>query len=813
VSELTLGSLFDGIGGWLLAAEHSGIEPLWRAEIDDYPRTVSEYHFPNVKSYTDVRGIDGAKVEPVDILCAGSPCFLAGTMIQTEEGLKPIEEVSAEDSVIGDDCKWHKVLDTMVNPTDSVYTIYAQGMLETKATGNHPFYVRHMKRKWFQEDGKRALRRVFSEPEYVAASDLQKGDFLGFPILDTAENPLHITEEEAWLIGRYIADGYINNNQRPHRPEGQINHKTIFCVCKDKLDAFQKHLHSYHACCKPDATVYKCEIINERLMNLCLLCKKGAENKEIPPIFLNLPKNLLQELLQGYMSGDGCRIGNKYQATTISRKLALSIQTAVHKAFELPTKVYFCKRPQKHVIEGRTVNQHDTYLIAWLENIPKQTKAIVADGYIWQPIRRVEQEKLHTDVYNLEVETVHSYTANGVVVHNCQNLSLSGNRLGLKGSESLLFFEAIRIFREMREATNGEKPRFFVWENVCGAFSSNGGNDFRAVLEEITEARIPFPRSHKWIHAGLVRSSKCDAAWRVLDAQYFGVAQRRKRIFLVADFGAEARCAEQILFVEAGVRRDPAEGEGAREGSPEASCRCAYEAGGATVLKIRQPKVKGRGGSGAQYQADQSYTLATNQDQTLFDGREKKPETYVLCSKHSNGMRSPNPDKGCVYASDTTRTLDRQGGNPCCNQGGLLIVDSDTKTFGQDTNDKYSVSNISPTLLAAGGNLGGGSETLVAHPYCIGNGQICELTPSFKSSTLDCMHDQKIVVQHGSADERKVGTLSARDYKGVGTPFVNEGKLVTDKDYNKKLVGALCARDYKGPGNSHSLGDGKLILQ
>ena len=74
MSQLTLGSLFDGIGGWLLAAKHCGIQPIWRAEIDDFPRTVSEFHFPNVQSYTDVRGIDGAKVEPVDILCAGSPC-------------------------------------------------------------------------------------------------------------------------------------------------------------------------------------------------------------------------------------------------------------------------------------------------------------------------------------------------------------------------------------------------------------------------------------------------------------------------------------------------------------------------------------------------------------------------------------------------------------------------------------------------------------------------------------------------------------------------------------------------------------------
>lgn len=132
----------------------------------------------------------------------------------------------------------------------------------------------------------------------------------------------------------------------------------------------------------------------------------------------------------------------------------------------------------------------------------------------------------------------------------CQNLSLSGNRKGLSGSESSLFYEAVRILFEMRKATNGSMPRFFVWENVPGAFSSNGGNDFKAVLSEITKAEISVPKSKRWGEAGLVRSAECDTVWRVLDAQYWGVPQRRKRIFLVADFATEKRCAEQILFVE-----------------------------------------------------------------------------------------------------------------------------------------------------------------------------------------------------------------------------------------------------------------------
>lgn len=119
----------------------------------------------------------------------------------------------------------------------------------------------------------------------------------------------------------------------------------------------------------------------------------------------------------------------------------------------------------------------------------------------------------------------------------CQDLSVAGNQKGLAGSRSNLFFESVRIVREMREATNGVYPKFFVWENVTGAFSSNHGRDFQAVLGEITQTDIPMPGSGRWSKAGMVRGKRVGCAWRVLDAQYWGVPQHRERIFLIAGFG------------------------------------------------------------------------------------------------------------------------------------------------------------------------------------------------------------------------------------------------------------------------------------
>ena len=127
----------------------------------------------------------------------------------------------------------------------------------------------------------------------------------------------------------------------------------------------------------------------------------------------------------------------------------------------------------------------------------------------------------------------------------CQNLSVAGNRKGLAGEESGLFLEAIRIIEEMRGSTDGIYPTFIIWENVPGAFSSNDRQDFRTVLEKITKASVPMPRSG-WTRAGMVRGGAVDTAWRTFNAEHWGVPQRRRRIYLVGDFGGQR--AGEILF-------------------------------------------------------------------------------------------------------------------------------------------------------------------------------------------------------------------------------------------------------------------------
>lgn len=259
----------------------------------------------------------------------------------------------------------------------------------------------------------------------------------------------------------------------------------------------------------------------------------------------------------------------------------------------------------------------------------------------------------------------------------CQDLSVAGKRAGLEGARSGLFMEAVRIMREMRNATNGKYPRYFVWENVPGAFSSNRGLDFKAVLEEIGETEIPIPQNGKWANAGLVELPKCDIAWRVLDAQYWGVAQRRRRIFLIADFAETGRSAGEILFECKSLSGDTSESSGTGK-RPATTAERGI--GTPSIIKLRAGK--SGGGKGALVSKDMSLTLSTQNDQTLITGDIYKQSSF----------------------------------------GG------------------YAKDDSAGTLRASGGDYGGGTENLV--------------------------------------NDRVIGSLCARDYKGIGNQYVDEGKLV-----------------------------------
>ena len=267
----------------------------------------------------------------------------------------------------------------------------------------------------------------------------------------------------------------------------------------------------------------------------------------------------------------------------------------------------------------------------------------------------------------------------------CQDLSVAGKQAGLAGERSGLFMEQLRIIKEMRRADNARgrtgkdtRPRYMVWENVPGAFSSTKGADFGAVLQETAKVAceqapaVPMPKNG-WPPAGCLTDmgGQWSIAWRVFDAQFWGVPQRRKRIALVADFGGLT--APEILFERQGVSGyiKPRGKEGqAAPGNIETCFNTAGSTGAYCIQGNCIDRADTAGCNGKGWTEGVSYTLNTIDRPAVLPF---KPKAFGICSYASNSMKSSNPHSG-IYEADTSRTLDLNCGNPTCNQGGVAVV-------------------------------------------------------------------------------------------------------------------------------------------
>lgn len=250
----------------------------------------------------------------------------------------------------------------------------------------------------------------------------------------------------------------------------------------------------------------------------------------------------------------------------------------------------------------------------------------------------------------------------------CQDLSVAGHGKGLTGSRSGLFFEAIRIIKQMRTASCGRYPRFAVWENVPGALYYNKGEDFHEVLRQLVsvaneEAASELPRPARWQSAGAIVDQGFSLAWRVLDAQYFGLPQRRKRIYLVADFADQS--APEILFERQGESETSCSVEEAGQAVAGKAEESPRELGSAYAVRMRAGKPGG--GKGALVQTNLSGTIGCGNDQVLF-----VPAAFGFNSIH---LERNNPYRGFGVELNVSKTLDTSGLAPTCNQGGVAVVE------------------------------------------------------------------------------------------------------------------------------------------
>ena len=569
---MKLGSLFDGSGGFCLAGAFHGIEPVFSSEIEPFCLRVEALRFPNCKQLGSVTDINGAEIEPVDIITFGSPCFPAGTLVLTTDGYIPIEDITVGDMVLTHTGSWKKV--TAIGHHESETVILRGNHYGLECTPNHPIYSAEVGKDYSRkENGKRNNKCVLKKGREWTPAIFMDGKYWGVPRkIDQLpfdipqktipkENDMPEMNEDFWyFVGRWVGDGWVYNGKRNDRRNGQRFSTIYICGGIDEEDELIDTVSkiSKHYSIERGNTGIKVKI-NGRL--LCDWLARnfgcGATEKTIASWVYGIDSEYRKAFLRGVIDSDGNKIHTvteSWNIATSSEKLANSLRlmaeiegysTTVHRYIYNPTTV----------IDGRVVNVHPENYQVRITASDRTRIHLCDELQSWYKVRSVECTGESKTVYNMTVDEDNSYIANGIVVHNCQDLSVAGKQAGIhEGERSNLFFEAVRIIKEMRHATAGQYPRFAVWENVPGARSSNKGEDFRAVLQSLCSVcddtvDVPRPDGGGWQPAGCILGNNFSIAWRTYDAQYWGVPQRRKRIYLIADF-ATGRAGEILLKSE-----------------------------------------------------------------------------------------------------------------------------------------------------------------------------------------------------------------------------------------------------------------------
>ena len=348
----------------------------------------------------------------------------------------------------------------------------------------------------------------------------------------------------------------------------------------------------------------------------------------------------------------------------------------------------------------------------------------------------------------------------------CQDLSVAGKRAGLAGERSNLFLEQIRIVKEMQDATDNLFPRYMVWENVPGALSSNRGEDFRQVLQEIIgiQENRPIPRPEKWRTSGCILGDGYSVAWRILDAQFLGVPQRRRRIALVADFAGQS--APEILFIRRGLQGNSAPVEKERQ----AGAGTADPSTGTAVFGMRQNNSADARSDGIQ--RDTAPTLKADHPGLVasLDARTKiglVGEKSPTIRAESHGVPGTvlcigtGREKQSITEESSTLMGESRGGSP------VLCISGNVADRNASCNGTMVADDTSYTL-----------NTVDRHVLCIGNGQKNQSIGSV-AATLSTMHDQNAIFvdcrheTEGSTAQTLTGGNGGRGYSLNQQPVIH----------------------------------------
>lgn len=481
--------LFAGAGGFTLAGEMAGgYSTVAFCEIDKHAQKVLRKNWPGVPIWDDVTKLKGADVGAVDLITGGFPCFTSGTVIFTKDGAKPIEDIVVGDMVATHMNRYMPVIQVMNRDDADILEVRIQGSPRIHATDEHPFFV-------LGENG----------GVWVKLKDLSRGDLVALPQLEEDKSD---KDFDPYLLGRWLGDGWVTRYKR----KGRVNSmacRVHWCCSKDEEGdleyEFARVGYNVTKDAAPTATKYIRQ--DARLGEILSDFGHGAANKKIPNWVYAKPIGWRLEFMRGYRDSDGHRKNNGWSYTTVSRVLAVGIARLIRETFGRVASINQWKNDRECIIDGRTVNELPCYQVSHSDAANHQ--AVYKFGQWWTPVRSVKNTGEKSAVYNFGVLQDESYIADGVVVHNCQDLSTTGKGKGLgDGTRSGLFREMLRLAGECG------RP-FILFENSPQLISGNGGDWFREFLRSLAEIGY-------------------DAEWTIVSVGAFGGPHERKRACVVA---------------------------------------------------------------------------------------------------------------------------------------------------------------------------------------------------------------------------------------------------------------------------------------
>ena len=507
--------LFSGIGAQTTALQNLGIEHTSVCcEIDGQAHSAYEAMHGLTENLGDITKVE--RLPPCDLLTYSYPCIRGDQRVHTDRGLIPIKDVKVGDEVLTHKGRFRTVTGhAMTGVHGTVQVISSVGSVV--CTRDHMVLTRC---DLDPDSGEGYTDRRFSAPYWAPASSLTERNLVGYPIITEermfewyALDDFLGREEFWWLCGRYLSRG------RPLTGKTGV----IAVIEKDKVEDIERFKELFRVVSVQESNVYKIDTCSMEPAFLVMICDEGfaefcaemfgdgAENRFIDRRVKELPVNLLRAFLDGFVAGQRIHDRRKWLwcCKSSSWRLMMDMQDIVMKVTRRPVTYLRISPP-----EGSS--DAVTHVITWNTDIGVDDRMFEDGGVIWSPVHSVQDCDEAVEVYDISVEEDESFVVEGLIVHNCQAVSVAGSRTGMEegsGTSSSLVWEVGRLLTVAKE--HGELPEYLLMENVKGVLN----NPNKAVFD-------------RWCKH--LTSLGYTQSYAVLNAKDFGVPQSRERIFMVS---------------------------------------------------------------------------------------------------------------------------------------------------------------------------------------------------------------------------------------------------------------------------------------